>query len=140
MEYVESNMLSRFSREFIRSHPEMYVGEREFSTHSLANILEVAGGVLGVQKSTVDQCGNWTIYRSDSDWLPDDGIAGFSQINPFPEAGINSVRPEAVIAALAKHLQIKRGSSSPTYLIGKDHTAPNWGDDAKWRLQIAFCL
>jgi len=103
---------------FIKRHPEVFLQQHRGIYGDLGSELAakiVGGALLLTDKpvTAVRRSGWWIIY-SEEDWLIDRAeIAteeAFSRPAPFPEAGQNAIRPEALLFAFASVVVTMRGS------------------------------
>jgi hypothetical protein len=100
-------IISRTTFEFIRLHPEMYLpaGGMPLAT-KLAELLVIDALALGVDDVRIVRSGEWYAVAADRDWLRLGGSSSdipdlFLYLRAFPEAGVNSVRHEAVVSAFS---------------------------------------
>ena len=87
----------------------------------------------------------WYLVGSDLDWcrigrfLPSDPLELFRRSWPFPEAGVNSIRSEIVVAALAE--DVFTGTGGERQIVRGGEPPPQfWGLAAGrgWRRVIGF--
>jgi hypothetical protein len=75
---------------------------------SLAEHLDEDARLLGAGSVQVERLADWFLVGGDMDWCrvgrfrPSDPLDLFRRAWPFPEAGVNSIRSEIVVAALAE--------------------------------------
>lgn len=92
--------------EHIRAHPELYLPEGRPDSASLARRLAGDAFFLGATFAGILSSNGWWFVVADKDWL---GVstgetADASRIVPFPEAGPNAVRTEALLSAFAEEV------------------------------------
>lgn len=100
----------RHALDTIRTHPELFLYKGIVSGHSLATRLFDDVLFMG-DGGIVLKIGAWWVIAAEYDWI-EQGRGSrplgelFDHPCPFPEAGINSVRSEAIVRAFSKHLVI----------------------------------
>ncbi len=100
-------VISESAIEHIRSKPEMYLPAGASSVGTkLVGLLLVDSLALGIHDVQIVRNKDWYAIAADSDWLRRGKYALnivdlFDRLVPLPEAGINSIRHEVVVAAFA---------------------------------------
>jgi hypothetical protein len=100
-------IISKTAIEYIRSKPEMYLpASAEAIGTKLAELLLVDALALGAEDVRIARSGEWYAVAADFDWLKHGkDVLGISELFeraiPLPEAGVNSIRHEVVVAAFA---------------------------------------
>ena len=115
--------------EYIRLNPGMYLPAGDIHLGvKLAQLLVVDSLALGATDVRVLREQDWFAVSADRDWLAL-GHGGsnvgnlFSSVTPMPEAGVNSIRHEVVVAAFS-HDVVTAGHGDPVVLrAGNDPDA-----------------
>ena len=130
--------------EMIRDRAGMFLpdGDRGMS---LAKHLEADARLLGAGWVQVERLGDWYLVGSDTDWCrvgrfhPSDPLDLFRRAWTFPEAGVNSIRSEIVVTALAE--DVFTGTASERQIVQGGEPPPQvWGlvQSRTWRRVIGF--
>jgi hypothetical protein len=94
--------------EHIRGHPDLYLPGGRADPAYLASRLAGDALMLGAGRVELSHDGCWWWVAADRDWMDHDqafpGRDAFSQIVPFPEAGVNSMRSEVLLTAFAEQV------------------------------------
>ena len=97
----------------IRDHPRMYLPDGKVSGEYLLSQLVLDALFLGVRDIRVQHINEWWLIGSSADSFPEDSgeqlITLFTQVVPFPEAGVNSMRTEVLLTAFAQDVIIRNG-------------------------------
>jgi hypothetical protein len=119
----------------LRGHPEMFLPYKMLSGATLCAAVVSDALIVVVGEVVATHLHKWWLVSSECDWLPVTDEAGikalFSQITPFPEAGVNSMRCEVVLMAFADVLLTS--SPSGTFCL-KGSVDP---DDPIWKVIAA---
>lgn len=90
----------------IREHVGLYIPGGEPRAEYLTSRLALDALTLGVRDVTIKRGGDWWLVHGTTDWLrgtTEEEIRKlFTNIVPFPEAGVNSMRSEVLITAFAR--------------------------------------
>jgi hypothetical protein len=96
----------------IRDHPRMYLPDGKVSGEYLLSKLVLDALFLGVRDIRVQHINEWWLIGSSANLFPEDSgelITLFTQVVPFPEAGVNSMRTEVLLTAFAQDVIIRNG-------------------------------
>jgi hypothetical protein len=95
--------------EHIRRHPDLYLPGGRLDPSDLATRIAYDALTLGATRAMTAHQNHWWAVAADVDWLdsaPVNRTQLFQRIVPFPRAGENSMRSEALIGALADHIVV----------------------------------
>lgn len=124
----------------IRSNPRMYLPFGQVSCESVASVVLMSAFASGACRVQVTRSGDWCCIECDIDWIGKHRLEIdrlFTEVIPWPEAGINSFHPEVCVTAFAQDVMVhssgkqlfSRGSMPPPELLARN-------DD--WQLSICF--
>ena len=110
------------SVEFVRRHPEMFVGPSgQPDLRTLAGELAVDALILDEPSVTVERFNEWFIVGAREDWLTRNTklsvVECFHRVQAFPEHRPNSNRTPVVITAFAANVLVL-GSEGQTIIKG----------------------
>ena len=86
----------------LQKNPKMYFGPKGASEEGIFKILKETAKILGANDIHKSNVGDLCCIGADLDWLSVDNEYGLNETNvfdriwPFPEAGVNSARIEAI--------------------------------------------
>lgn len=129
--------LSMTASEYIRAHSEMYLPPGGLPLAAkLVGLLVADSLALRVQDVHITRSGEWCAVSADCDWL---GLGKntsavhelFRNALPLPEAGVNSIRHEVVVAAFSRDVL--------TSLNGEVVVIANDGDESALAIGIDLC-
>lgn len=112
---------------------------------SLAKHLEEDARLLGAGWVQVERLADWYLVGGDMDWCrvgrfrPADPLDLFRRAWPFSEAGVNSIRSEIVVAALAE--DVFTGTASERQIVQGGEPPPQVWELAErraWRRVVGF--
>lgn len=89
----------------LRDRRQMYLPESGSIGLFLAQRLATEAMILGATSVQTSYRGDWWSVAADCDWLTDQKTTIeelFSQLVPFPQAGVNSIRSEVLLTAFAQ--------------------------------------
>ncbi len=127
----------------IRANPQMYLRGGNADPVDLAR--QIAGDAiyLGAKRAQIINVNGWLLVAADVDWMKGSEIQEiFSQVVPFPKAGVNSMRSEVLLSAFARDIFT---ADSTGHVVIKG-TAPNDPEvyraakEENWARVIAFRL
>jgi hypothetical protein len=118
--------------EHIRERKDFYIRGGVPSAQYLAAQIIGDALYLGAQDVSVKHINEWWVVSSSRDWLSaetnEEVISLFTNIVPFPEAGVNSMRSEILLVAFAKDVISAR---NPSRIVISGTVDPN---DSIWQL------
>jgi len=92
---------------FVRRNPDMFLRLGEPNIHDFVENIVSTALLLGANKINVIKHDEWMFISSNVDWTKNDERDAFSRILPFPEAGVNSCRPEVILVAFCTSVLFK---------------------------------
>lgn len=137
MEYTKEDIKVLPGLEHVKKRPDIYLPNGLFSLSTQIGSLIDAAFILGASQVNGKISEGWGVVASNFDWLGDDWQAAFCQVGAFPEAGVNSCRPEGILAAHASIIVLKKGKNIHVVVGEKPSSVPFFSDEA-WKLQIGF--
>ncbi|MBE9607531.1 hypothetical protein IAI18_21890 [Acetobacteraceae bacterium H6797] len=112
-------------RDLVRANPRMYIGGEPQGLFLASNL---SGELLfrGCKAVQVERACNWWKVTADTDWFRDEAGRISSDaftVLRFPERGLNAIRSEPVIAAIADAV-VTIGADGVKWIVGNETAWP----------------
>jgi hypothetical protein len=132
--------------QWAREHPQYFFANGVPSAESLVEQLAAGARALGAREVEMHSFLGWFVVAASDDWFanarfPVPENFEFQALTPFPEYGQNCVRPEAVVAAFAREVVVRK--SAAVHVVKGTVAASDAGllriaEAPAWQRAIAF--
>lgn len=141
--FTESDLSTLDWENWLRANRRRFLWKENEELQLAENLVETAKILTG-KAGEIERHGSWWIIGCREDWLGgNDRLTVFSKLTPFPAAGPNEIRPEALLTAFAKKV-VTLSNNSHHWIVGAVST--EIGNLTKllkrkhWRRIVAFCV
>jgi hypothetical protein len=129
-----------------RAHPSFFFPDAAPKVELLVEYLLAGARALGSIDAEARRFDDWSVVASASDWfagarfpIPED--FEFENLTPFPELGVNCIRPEALVAAFSAEVVV-HGPTGTHVVKGPEsagEAVSRWlATSPQWHRAVAF--
>ncbi len=142
--YTKNDLRTINSLDWVKANRDRFL-RKENEDLQLAENLVLTAGILTGLAGEIVRLGSWWVVGCKEDWLDGDepsSLEAFCRLTPFPAAGPNEIRPEALLTAFARKV-VTLSSDSIQWIVGDQSDQIDDLSELlkrhKWRRIVAFC-